>query len=146
MPADFGPLMQLYAQLHPDDPVVDGGRDRRVFDEILLDPNLYLFVLEDTSGQLNATCYMNVIPNLTRNASPYAVIENVVTHERARNQGLGKQVIKHALEMAWQLGCYKVMLQTGSRAAATHNFYEACGFRADEKTAYLARPLNNTEG
>jgi hypothetical protein len=32
------------------------------------------------------------------------------------------------------------MLMTGSRNPATHAFYKACGFSADAKTAYLARP------
>ena len=44
------------------------------------------------------------------------------------------------LQAAWDAGCYKAMLQTGSRAPATHAFYRACGFSPDAKTAYLARP------
>jgi hypothetical protein len=42
--------------------------------------------------------------------------------------------------MAWEQTCYKVMLLTGSRRSATHPFYEACGFRGDEKTGFVARP------
>ncbi len=87
-----------------------------------------------------ATTYLNVIPNMTRSASPYAVIENVVVDEGLRGTGLGKQIMAATLDAAWQAGCYKVMLQTGSRTSATHAFYRACGFSGDEKTAYLARP------
>jgi GNAT superfamily N-acetyltransferase len=57
-----------------------------------------------------------------------------------RGKGLGRCVLQHALEFAWKEGCYKAMLQTGSKAESTHAFYRACGFRADEKTGYIARP------
>ena len=132
--------MDLYSQLHPDDPVVTDGSDRRVYDEILATRNLHLFVLEDDSGTVNATCYLNLVPNITRQVSPYAIIENVVTEASLRNQGLGQQIISHALHFAWNRGCYKVMLQTGSRRESTHNFYKACGFSADDKFAFVARP------
>ena len=44
-------------------------------------------------------------------------------------------------QFAWKEGCYKAMLQTGSKQESTHAFYRACGFRADEKTGYVARPV-----
>ena len=90
--------------------------------------------------RLAATAYLNVIPNLTRSASPYAVIENVVVDEPLRRTGVGKQIIGATLQAAWNAGCYKAMLLTGSQHASTHAFYRACGFTADEKTAYVARP------
>ncbi len=137
---DFARIMALYAQLHPDDPVLQDGSDRNVFDEILVTPNLYLFVLEDAGGRVNATCYLNYIPNITRQASPYCVIENVVTEATLRNRGLGKRLLQHALDFAWQRGCYKAMLQTGSKQQSTHNFYKSCGFSATDKFAFVARP------
>ena len=39
--------MELYGQLNPDDPAIEGGEDRAVFDEIRRADNLHLFVLED---------------------------------------------------------------------------------------------------
>ena len=137
---DFDRVMALYAQLHPNDPVVEDGSDRVAYDEILATPNLELFVLEDDAGTVNATCYFNYIPNITRQVSPYGIIENVVTEVTLRNQGLGKRLLQHVLQQAWERRCYKVMLQTGSSREATHNFYKACGFRADDKFAFVARP------
>jgi GNAT superfamily N-acetyltransferase len=94
----------------------------------------------EADGVVVATTYLNVIPNLTRSASPYAVIENVVVEEAARGSGLGKQIMAATLQAAWDAGCYKAMLQTGSRRPATHAFYRACGFSPDAKKAYVARP------
>jgi len=138
-PDDFEAVLGLYRQLQPADPILDDGSDRAAFDAILSTPGLHLFVLE-IGGLVVATTYLNVIPNMTRSASPYAVIENVVVDEEVRGTGIGKQVMAATLEAAWTAGCYKAMLLTGSRSPSTHSFYRACGFSADEKTAYLARP------
>ena len=138
-PDDFAPIMRLYRQLHPSDPVLTDGADTAAFRSILAAPALHLFVL-DLSGDIVATTYLNVIPNLTRSASPYAVIENVVVDAAHRGTGLGRQIMAGTLQAAWAAGCYKVMLMTGSRNPATHAFYRACGFTSDIKTAYVARP------
>ncbi|GAA2205765.1 GNAT family N-acetyltransferase [Nonomuraea monospora] len=130
--------MHLYGQLHPHDPVPEDGSASATFRRILDTPGLHLFVLEQ-DGQVVATTYLNVIPNLTRAASPYAVIENVVVDKTLRGTGLGKQIMAATLRAAWDAGCYKVMLMTGSRTPATHAFYRACGFSGDAKTAYVAR-------
>jgi GNAT superfamily N-acetyltransferase len=137
---DFPELMVLYRQLQPEDPVLDNGADRTVFEEILAREGLHLLVLDDGDGTLLASCYLNLIPNITRSASPYAVIENVISRESHRGMGFGKAVLLHALDRAWSFGCYKVMLQTGSRRESTHAFYRACGFSGTDKTGYVARP------
>ena len=86
-PEDFDAIRALYRQLHPHDPEVEDGSDEVVFERIVASPGLHLFVLE-LDGAVVATTYLNVIPNLTRSASPYAVIENVVVEERRRATGL----------------------------------------------------------
>ena len=138
--ADFGEVMRLYRQLQPEDPILTNGRDREVFNEILSNSSLKLLVLDDGSGRLFASCYLNVIPNITRSASPYGIVENVISDESARGLGHGKRVVMQALDQAWSSGCYKVMLQTGSKQEATHAFYRACGFSGSDKFGYVARP------
>ena len=137
-PGDFAAIVRLYAQLHPDDPVPADGEDRAAFDAILGTPGLALLVLE-VDGEVVATTYLNVLPNITRGGSPYAVIENVVVDERLRGRGLGKEIMAATLQTAWDAGCYKAMLMTGSTTPSTHAFYRSCGFSPDVKTAYLAR-------
>lgn len=134
---DFEDIIHLYRQLQPEDPVLENGSDAAAFGQILRSPWLQLFVLE-LDGVVVATAYLNVIPNITRSAAPYAVIENVVVEESLRGTGLGKQIMSGTLRAAWDAGCYKAMLMTGSRRPATHAFYRACGFSADTKTAYVA--------
>lgn len=136
---DFDAVMELYRQLHPKDPVVVDGRAAEVFADIVRTPGLRLFVLE-VDGVVVATTYLNLIPNLTRGVKPYAVIENVVVDAAYRGRGLGKEIMAGTLQAAWAAGCYKAMLQTGSRTPATHAFYRRCGFSPDEKKGYVARP------
>ena len=135
---DFEGIMNLLRQLNPDDPVINDGRDKVIFERILKQSNLRILIQEE-NGKKISTCYLNIIPNLTRDASPYAVIENVVTDAEFRNQGFGKKMMVFALESAWKAECYKVMLQTGSKKESTHKFYASCGFVGGEKFAFNAR-------
>src|ERR1700733_8753347 len=127
---DFEDIARLYRQLHPSDPVVHDGSDKAAFPQILAAPGLHLFVLE-AGGAVVATTYLNVIPNLTRSVSPYAGIENVVVGRARRGTGLGRQIMPGPPKAAWDAGCYKAMLMTGSRNPATHAFYKSCGFSPD---------------
>jgi GNAT superfamily N-acetyltransferase len=63
-----------------------------------------------------------------------------VVDESLRRTGLGTRIMAATLRAAWEAGCYKAMLMTGSRNPATHGFYQALGFSADAKTAYVAHP------
>lgn len=137
--ADLAGVLALYRQLHHDDAPIAAETLACVFEQIAASPWLHLFVLE-RDGAIVATTYLNVIPNLTRGGAPYAVVENVVVDEALRGNRLGKQLLTQTLSYAWNRGCYKAMLLTGSRNTATHGYYRACGFSADEKTAYVAHP------
>jgi GNAT superfamily N-acetyltransferase len=92
-------------------------------------------------GRLVSSGCLAIIPNLTRGGRPYALIENVVTHRDFRRRGFGRGILRDALRRAWDAGCYKAMLLTGSTRPETHRFYESCGFRSDEKTGFVARPV-----
>ena len=57
-------------------------------------------------------------------------------------RGIGTQVLKYALSIAWSRNCYKVMLMKGSKQESTLRFYEQAGFVRDEKTGFVARPAS----
>lgn len=99
--------------------------------------NIFVVCLENI---LVASCTLVVIPNLTRNGMPYALIENVVTHEDHRKQGYGSAVLHRAIEAAWQAGCYKVMLMTGSKQSSTLKFYQDAGFEQSKTGFQIRRP------
>lgn len=133
---DFAAIARLYRQLHPQEALLT---DRAGFDRIIASEAFRLCVLE-RDGEVVATTYLNLVPNLTRGSRPYAVIENVVVDERLRGTGRGKEIMAATLQAAWDAGCYKAMLMTGSKRESTLAFYRACGFSQDAKQAYLAGP------
>lgn len=133
---DLDTISALYQHLGMSDPAAAPDLAARAFATIVSSPSLHIFLLEQ-DGIARASCYLNIIENLTRQARPYGVIENVVTHTDHRKKGLAKAVLQHALEAAWAAGCYKVMLLTGVPELV--GFYEKCGFDGTAKSALLAR-------
>lgn len=87
-----------------------------------------------------SSCTLIVVPNLTRGGQPYGLIENVVTDAKYRGRGFGKLILKAAVQQAWDAGCYKVMLMTGSKKPSTLAFYAAAGFEQN-KTGFQVRRL-----
>lgn len=134
---DLADLLELYRHLNHDDPPPAPEVAKERMAAILAQPGMTVligFVKESAV----ATVTLIVVPNLTRQGAPYALIENVVTHADHRKRGYAGAVIRHAIEQAWHDGCYKVMLLTGSKDPATLRFYESCGF-AQSKTGFQIR-------
>jgi GNAT superfamily N-acetyltransferase len=135
---DLPSLIALYSELNPSDNFSDAGKIESTLRIILNSSFVKLFVLE-SDGKLVSSCYLNIIPNLTRGCRPYAVIENVVTLNAYRKQGFGKQVMQYAIEYAKAQDCYKVMLLTGRKDPSVHSFYQSLGFDGSSKIRYQIR-------
>ena len=142
-PDELSAILDLYQHLHETDiPLPSENVIRKVWDEIIYDPKIQLFVA-DFEGKLVCSCILTIIPNLTRGAKPYGLIENVVTRPEYRQQGIGTQLLRHALQIAWEKNCYKVMLLTGSKQGEVLHFYERAGFVRGVKTGFIAYPEND---
>lgn len=99
---------------------------------------MYLLVAEE-DGKAVSSVQMAIIESLTHNVRPFAVIENVVTHEDYRNRGYASALLQRALEIAKEKNCYKVFLETGSNKESTLNFYRNNGFEIDAKHSCLKK-------
>lgn len=134
--ADLPPFLALLRHLNPRDPVPDPAKAQAAFDRMLAsDQNIVFLAI---SGEtLAASCTLTIIPNLTRNARPYAVIENVVTDPNFRRRGLGHAVLHAAQHAAWNAECYKIMLATGRPELVP--FYQAAGFALGGKSFFEMR-------
>tara|TARA_R110002094_G_scaffold77773_1_gene84240 strand:+ start:275 stop:682 length:408 start_codon:yes stop_codon:yes gene_type:complete len=135
--------MRLYGFLAPGDVIADPEDKNTIghWEGILSDPKLRYFLVE-AEDLIVSTCTLTLVPNLTRGMRPYGLIENVVTDPKFRKQGLGRKVLKYALDDAWKEGCYKVMLLTGSKRESTLRFYEKTGFKRRIKTGFVAHPID----
>ena len=139
LPSDLEGLAALYPHLNPSDEPI--ARDLAVsrLDAIKQIPGsaVLLGLLGDEAV---ASCTLIVIPNLTNGGKPYGLIENVVTHAGYRGRGYGTTILRAATEAAWDAGCYKVMLMTGSKQPSTLKFYENAGFE-QTKTGFQMRRM-----
>jgi GNAT superfamily N-acetyltransferase len=134
---DLDSLLVLYRHLHTQDDALPGGNEvKRIWDGIVRDP-AQIYVGAFAGDVLVAACNAAVIPNLTRGARPYAVIENVVTDARYRRRGIGASVVRALLDRCWARRCYKVMLMSGASRTEIHGFYESLGFDKKSKQAFV---------
>jgi GNAT superfamily N-acetyltransferase len=131
---DLQQLQELYGHLNPDDLPCPPDKGAAIFQRFLLYPGSAILV-GTVDDALVTSCTLVVIPNLTRGGKSYALIENMVTHADWRRRGFGSAILKAATQQAWDAGCYKVMLLTGSRNPETLAFYTAAGFE-QSKTGF----------
>lgn len=110
----------------------------QLLDKFEKDDNMYLLVAEE-DGKVISSVQMAIIESLTHNVSPFAVVENVVTHINYRNKGYASALLEQATEIAKERRCYKIFLETGSNKESTLNFYRNNGFLIDEKHSCLKR-------
>lgn len=137
---DLRAILALYRHLHPRDPELN--QDEKTFGiwrDLMDDPKIHLLVAREGDAVI-ATCTLVIIPNLTRGARPYALIENVVTDPDYRGRGIGTALLRYAQSLAWERDCYKAMLMTGRKTPEIVRFYEGAGFLGGDKLAFVARP------
>jgi GNAT superfamily N-acetyltransferase len=139
LPSDLEGLAALYPHLNPsDEPIArDLAASRLEAIKQIPGSEVLLGLLDHKPV---ATCTLIVIPNLTRGGKPYGLIENVVTHVGYRGRGYGTRILHAAVAAAWDAGCYKVMLMTGSKQPSTLRFYESAGFE-QTKTGFQKRRM-----
>jgi ribosomal protein S18 acetylase RimI-like enzyme len=135
---DLPAVLSLYGHLHPHDPELEDATAERVWAK-LLSSGFTTVIVAQIQELLVSSCTLAIVPNLSRGGRSYGVIENVVTHSAHRQLGLGRLVLEHALDVAWQADCYKVLLATGSKQESTLRFYEGAGFFRGGKTYFEVR-------
>ncbi len=133
---DINQLLELYTNLHDNPiPLID-DRIKAVWNKIIDDRDHHI-ILGCLNEKIISSCVLVVIPNLTHNQRPYALVENVVTHEKYRNRGYASAVLDYAERVAKDNDCYKIMLLTGSKEKSTLDFYRKAGFNSEDKTAFI---------
>lgn len=133
---ELNDLLQLYTFLHNESVPEMTERIKDTWDSIVQNEN-YHIVVNEINAKIVSSCVCVVIPNLTRNIRPYALIENVVTHIDYRGNGYATECLNFAKKLANEANCYKIMLLTGSKLKSTLKFYKNAGYNSDDKTAFI---------
>lgn len=133
---ELNQLLKLYLSLHETSVPEMTEHLKRTWRMIIGDPNHHIIVNEIEHAIVSSFVCV-IIPNLTRNVRPYALIENVVTLEHYRGNGYATECLHYAKQIAEQANCYKMMLLTSSKAEATLQFYSKAGYNSSDKTAFI---------
>lgn len=133
---DLDGLLELYMQLHDNEKPKPSKNLNKLWKQMIEDKNYHIVVaIEDE--KIVSSCVLVIIPNLTHQQRPYALIENVVTDINYRKKGLATACLEYAKEVAITKNCYKIMLLTGAKDESTLRFYETAGFNQNDKTAFI---------
>lgn len=141
---DLHNVLLLYQDMHITDEQAEQINLISAWKEIMEDQRTFLFLLEVEEEPVS-TCVLHILPNLTRGARNYGLIENVVTRKNCRNRGYAGAVLTNALNVAWAKNCYKVMLLTGRKDPAVLRLYEKVGFVSMIKEGLITYPKNPPE-
>ena len=132
---DIPRILELYSQLAIESseaekrqaPALDNHR--QAFSMINALPGCELLIAEE-EGEVIGTMMVMIVPNLSHDAAPWAVVENVVVDNRYRRKGVGKLLMDYIKTRAEEVGCYKIQLSSDKRRDEAHKFYESIGYRA----------------
>ena len=130
-------ILALYKQLVPDDEPIDIDEANNIWEKSE-GQGIKYFIAAD-GDRIVASLYIAVIPNLSRGGRSNGFIENIITDEEYRRRGIGKKLIKMAIEYGRENNCYKIVLLSSEKRKEAHLFYESCGFDGNSKRGFEIR-------
>jgi len=125
---DLPDILRLYAQPEMDDGQVLSLADaERLFGRMARYPDyrIYVAIRDD---RIVGTFALLIMDNLGHQGAPSGVIEDVAVDPPCQGQGIGKAMVRHALRVCGEKGCYKVALSSNFKRERAHAFYESLGF------------------
>jgi GNAT superfamily N-acetyltransferase len=111
----------------PNAPEPDVAASAHRFARIAAYPDYAVYLAEE-DGVPVGTFALLVMDNLAHGGAPEGVVENVVVAEGRRGQGLGRALMRFAMDRCAAAGCYKLVLSSNVQREAAHRFYEDLGF------------------
>jgi len=91
------------------------------------------FVTRDDAGRIVGVSTLAVFPTPTGRR---AWVEDVITDEAARGQGVGEALTRAMLDRARELGCVTVDLTSRPSREAANRLYRRVGFEARDTNVY----------
>jgi GNAT superfamily N-acetyltransferase len=126
---DLSYILELYKQPDMDDgKVLSLEQAESIFDKIKAYPNYKVFVATD-GGEIVGTFAVAIMDNLAHMGATSGLIEDVVVKADCQGKGVGKQMMKYAIEYCRKYGYYKAVLSSGLKRENAHRFYKSLGFK-----------------
>ncbi|MEU0627092.1 GNAT family N-acetyltransferase [Streptomyces sp. NPDC005989] len=136
LPAVLALLADEERVVDPASVVVDDAYER-AFAAIESDPRNEMLVLVDGDTVLGCA-QATYIPGLGRGGAERVLIEAVRVRADRRGGGLGRELMKQAVDRARLRGCGLMQLTSSKRRADAHRFYESLGFARSHEGFRLA--------
>jgi N-acetylglutamate synthase-like GNAT family acetyltransferase len=124
---DLSRIIELYEELTNEKIEIQSSTAKEVLRAIETIPTGELLVIED-DGFIAGTIFILIMPNLSHNAHPWGLIENMVVDKSLHRRGIGRKLLEYTVERCRQAGCYKVQLMSTDTRKDAHKFYRALGF------------------
>jgi len=140
--ADLPDVLRLYAQPDLDDGQMLSVADaERIFERMSQYPNYKLYVAV-AAKRVVGTFALLIMDNLAHLGTPSAVIEDVAIDPALQGRGIGREMMRYALDLAGANGCYKATLSSNLKRGRAHSFYESLGFERHGYSFRIAVPGN----
>lgn len=107
------------------------------FREMAADPNQTQYVAEER-GRVVACLQLTVTAGLGRRGAKRATLESVQVAVDVRGAGIGRALVRFAVERARERGCALVQLTSDLSRTRAHAFYERLGFTSTHAGFKLA--------
>jgi GNAT superfamily N-acetyltransferase len=85
-------------------------------------------LVAELDGEVVGVCQLIVFRHIQSGGGRCAEIESVHVHPDWRGRGVGTALLRHAIERARALGCYRVQLTSNTVREDAHRFYGSLGF------------------
>ncbi len=126
---DLPGILELYAQPDMDNgEVLSVEQAEAIFRRMLAYPNYKVYVALH-EGLIVGTFALAIMDNMAHMGSHSGLIEDVVVKSAFQGQGIGKQMMRYAMDCCREHNCYKVVLSSNLKREKAHRFYESLGFR-----------------
>jgi ribosomal protein S18 acetylase RimI-like enzyme len=90
-------------------------------------PSCRVFVAE-LGVKIAGTYTLLILDKLGKRGTPAGVVEDVAVVPRYQGRGIGRAMMRHAMEECRAAGCYKLTLSSNLKREAAHRFYDGLGF------------------
>lgn len=125
---DINSILEIYSQ-----PSIDHGKTlafddaKAIWQKMKSYPSYHIY-LAKTGEKAVGTIAVLIMDNLGHMGRPSAILESVAVLPPWQNRGVGKALLRYAIDKCQARNCYKISLSANIKREKAHAFYQSLGF------------------
>ncbi|MBD2203851.1 GNAT family N-acetyltransferase [Calothrix sp. FACHB-1219] len=124
---DLPLLNHLYADMDNQPPIPKDDLEK-IFAEITQIPNYHIYIAYLNEQPVGTFSLLYAPTMMHQGYHKFAVLDSVTVISQMRGKGIGSDMVKAALKLSAEAGCYKMMLSSNLKRDRAHQFYQSLGF------------------